>query len=201
MELDKSFYARAGAIRWLSRCGDGSRPNFGLPVRWAEDRKTALQSMFSGRWTGAMTAAEGQLVGYLSKQDQAAYGTHWEELVKESRTLLKAAIGTGLVDAIKTGGWAESLAQTPLPGVDQLLRVGIGLQLGHRLEAKAWEQCISYPILLCANLAALEIAARGRFREAPVFFERLLQVYEAGRLPCGWESNLEDWPEGTLVVY
>jgi len=30
------------------------------------------------------------------------------------------------------------------------------------------------------------------------FFLELLQVYEAGHFPCGWEGG---WPEGRLVVY
>ena len=201
MDLDMTVYPRVTAIRWLSTCGEPVRSDFGFRVIWIEDRITALQSMFSGRWTNAMTAGQGHLTGYLSKQDYDMYGTNWNKLAKESRELLEVAVGTQLLDAIRVGGWAENLAQTPLPEIDLLLRAGIGVQLGCRLEAKAWEHCLSFPILVCTNLAALEITFRRRFRKAPIFFERLLQVYEAGRLPCGWEGKLEDWPNGSLLVY
>ncbi len=31
--------------------------------------------------------------------------------------------------------------------------------------------------------------------------ERLLKVYEAGRLPCGWNWSMSDRPVGSVVVF
>jgi hypothetical protein len=58
-----------------------------------------------------------------------------------------------------------------------------------------------YLILLELNLAAMEVSYRRKFRKAPAFFERLLDIYEAGHLPCGWEGDLDHWPEGSLLVH
>ncbi|MDD1506181.1 hypothetical protein [Pseudomonas sp. CNPSo 3701] len=38
------------------------------------------------------------------------------------------------------------------------------------------------------------------YREAlvpPLFFDSLIQVYEAGHIPCGWDG---EWPSGQLVI-
>lgn len=32
----------------------------------------------------------------------------------------------------------------------------------------------------------------------PLFFERLICIYEAGHIPCGWDGV---WPQGQLVIY
>ncbi len=57
------------------------------------------------------------------------------------------------------------------------------------------------PVLVDLNRAVLEITYRTRFPKAPVFFERLLWLYRAGRLPCGWNGTRENWPVGTMVAY
>ncbi len=31
----------------------------------------------------------------------------------------------------------------------------------------------------------------------PLFFDSLIQVYEAGHIPCGWDG---EWPNGQLVI-
>ena len=56
-------------------------------------------------------------------------------------------------------------------------------------------------VLTDLNRAILEISYRQLFARAPVFFEHLLEVYEAGRLPCGWEGDLDDWPHGRLIAH
>ena len=56
-------------------------------------------------------------------------------------------------------------------------------------------------MLVELNLAALEVTYRRKFANTPTFFEGLLEVYEAGRLPCGWEGDLENWPQGRLIVH
>lgn len=57
------------------------------------------------------------------------------------------------------------------------------------------------PILIDVNRAALEIAYRRKFPKVPAFFEKLLCLYEAGRLPCGWTGSMEDWPTGNLIAF
>ena len=57
------------------------------------------------------------------------------------------------------------------------------------------------PILVDVNRAALEIAYRRKFLRVPIFFEQLLQIYEAGRLPCGWSGDLSRWPTGRIIVF
>lgn len=34
--------------------------------------------------------------------------------------------------------------------------------------------------------------------KSPLFFHRLISIYEAGHFPCGWFGN---WPKGQLVMY
>ena len=35
-------------------------------------------------------------------------------------------------------------------------------------------------------------------KKRPVFFLHLLEIYESGNLPCGWEGK---WPDGKLIVF
>lgn len=32
----------------------------------------------------------------------------------------------------------------------------------------------------------------------PLFFEKLLSIYESGHLPCGWKGH---WPDGEIIIY
>ncbi|CNK32776.1 Uncharacterised protein [Yersinia aldovae] len=34
--------------------------------------------------------------------------------------------------------------------------------------------------------------------KAPLFFNKLVSIYESGHIPCGWVGN---WPKGQLVIY
>jgi hypothetical protein len=56
-------------------------------------------------------------------------------------------------------------------------------------------------VLLDLNRIALHAAFANRFSGAPVFFEKLLLVYESGHLPCGWRGDLDSWPTGALLLY
>jgi len=56
-------------------------------------------------------------------------------------------------------------------------------------------------ILLDLIRAAVETTFRREEPGAPEFFERLLQVYKAGRLPCGWKGDLDAWPAGEVLVF
>lgn len=40
--------------------------------------------------------------------------------------------------------------------------------------------------------------ANSSLLQEPFFFDRLISVYEAGHMPCGWSGT---WPAGKLVIY
>lgn len=201
--LDASLYSRVEQIQWLSHCGESSHPDLGgLPVQWVKDRTAALQSMFSMDWADVNTHATGQLTGYLAKADYDTYGATWNELAGQSQSLLQGSlVQKSVLGAIENGGWPMSLANTPLPAITPGVRASIGKQMADRFAAKAWTQCLSALILGHVSLAALELTYRQTFRRVPIFFERLMRVYEAGRLPCGWDGDLDRWPEGRLMVH
>jgi hypothetical protein len=62
-------------------------------------------------------------------------------------------------------------------------------------------ESIAEIVLLDVGRAALERFFRKRFPKAPVFFTRLLEVYAAGHLPCGWTESVHSWPAGMLLVH
>lgn len=67
--------------------------------------------------------------------------------------------------------------------------------------ARLGAESLSHLVLLDLTRIALWAAYRKRFKRVPDFFEKLFAVYESGYLPCGWEGDLEAWPEGKLIVY
>jgi hypothetical protein len=54
----------------------------------------------------------------------------------------------------------------------------------------------------CVERDIRRICLENAFKKynVPIFFHHLLEVYEAGLFPCGWEGG---WPEenGTLLIY
>ncbi|MFZ2639818.1 MAG: hypothetical protein WA117_02440 [Verrucomicrobiia bacterium] len=82
-----------------------------------------------------------------------------------------------------------------------LVEAAIKVELVNTLNLRGLPPEMIEPILVDVNRAALEIAYRKKFPKAPAFFERLLSVYEAGRLPCGWNGSMRDWPAGNVVVF
>lgn len=56
-------------------------------------------------------------------------------------------------------------------------------------------------VLLDLNRAALQAAYQKRFPNVPGFFRNLLDIYESGHLPCGWDGHLAHWPSGTIVAF
>jgi len=63
-------------------------------------------------------------------------------------------------------------------------------QQEHSLS-EMFSQCVRWDLL-----GAVMEATYKRFRP-PVFFDRLLTIYERGRFPCGWKG---EWPNGKLMV-
>jgi hypothetical protein len=201
MDLDMEFYGRVKTINWLSRCGESSAPDLGFEVNWVNDNIVALESLFSTQWASATTMAQGCLTGYLAKNHRDQYGQYWNNLANQSRTLLEAAVGKSLSDSLVLGGWSASLSRVPFSQFTPTIRATIGKQMADLLASQAWDQCLFTKIVLDINRAALEISYRRIFPRAPIFFDRVLRVYEAGRLPCGWDGILDTWPDGKLVAY
>lgn len=52
----------------------------------------------------------------------------------------------------------------------------------------------------CAEWDTMHALAEEHFRQCnpPVFFAKLLKVYELGHFPCGWNGT---WPDGNLVIF
>jgi hypothetical protein len=201
LRLDMTFYRRVAEISWLSRCGKAVENGFQFPVHLLDDRTDTLRSMFSLDWADANTHARGQLTSYLSRTAYEIYGTTWNSLVKQSRSVAAGDVTERIMAALEDGGWAASLARTLLPAVTPSMRASLGNELSEYLAQGEWDRALSSWILTHVHLAALESAYRSRFPKAPVFFETILQVYEAGHLPCGWVGSLTSWPSGTLMVH
>jgi hypothetical protein len=95
------------------------------------------------------------------------------------------------------GGQWNNLAKQSRALVEKAANVRLAAALaGNALPADMLQ-----PILVDLNRAALEIAYRRKFPRVPVFFENLLRVYEAGRLPCGWHGSMTAWPNGNVIVF
>ena len=202
IQLDLSYYERFTHIPWLNQCGKARvTAHFQLPTCWLDDRMAALRSLLSTQWARAHTHAHGCLTGFLAKVDYHTFGTQWNTLHRESWGHLESIIGAQVSSAIDAGGWCDSLATTSLPEVTPEVRATIGKHMSDWIRAKDWHRCLYTRILGSLNCAALEKSFRQKFPKAPVFFEQLIEVYEAGRLPCGWEGNVDDWPHGSLVVH
>lgn len=95
------------------------------------------------------------------------------------------------------GGYWNSLARQSRA----LLEQAVFLKLTATLERVGLSTEMYQVILVDLNRAALEISYRRKFPAAPFFFERLLRVYEAGRLPCGWNGSLSEWPAGNVIAF
>ncbi len=82
-----------------------------------------------------------------------------------------------------------------------LIEKAISTKLTDALLSHSFPTEMRQSILVDFNRAALELAYRRKFPKGPVFFERSLAIYKAGRLPCGWSGTLNDWPSGVLLVF
>jgi hypothetical protein len=201
MKLNHSMYERMMSIRWFAYCGKDTTVHCGIPERFVQERPIALQSMFSARWANATTEAQGRLTGYLAKTDYFLYGSTWNQLAKESWSILEASIGPHIRQALEEGGWEDSMANIRWPECTPSVSAALGTRMVELLEARAWTECLLMKTFVNVNRACLEMTYRQHFRKAPIFFEHLLQVYESGHVPCGWEGNLDEWPGGRLLVH
>ncbi len=201
MTIESNIYQRISVIKWFAHCGESSVPDIGICARVVTDKAIALQGLFSSHWADTVTMAQSSLTSYLSKTDYSAYGGIWNRLVVESRVSLEKCIGQPLLAAIDNGGWPQALERAFLPPITPTVRASIGSHMADLLAAKAWSQCLYTWVLGTTTCAVMELTYRQRFPKAPAFFEKLVRVYEAGRLPCGWDGSLEEWPNGCLLIH
>lgn len=69
------------------------------------------------------------------------------------------------------------------------------------LQRQGWPDEFSKPIIVDLTRAVLEISYREKFRKAPAFFETVFVIYKAGYLPCGWSTEISQWPDGAIIAY
>lgn len=94
------------------------------------------------------------------------------------------------------GHWNNLAKQSRL-----LVEKAAGAKIGEALAQAGLPADMLQPILVDVNRAALEISYQRKFPKAPIFFERLLRIYEAGHLPCGWDGKMNRWPAGNLMAF
>lgn len=58
---------------------------------------------------------------------------------------------------------------------------------------KVFIDCVKWDIL-----NAIMESTYSKCNHGPAFFLELLNVYESGNFPCGWEGK---WPKGSLIIY
>jgi hypothetical protein len=95
------------------------------------------------------------------------------------------------------GGSWNNLARMSRQLIEQSVTVRLKSSLPGSLLTPDLLKSIIYDLVL----ASLEISFRRRFLKAPVFFERLLEVYRTGHLPCGWSGDYILAKSGSLIVY
>jgi hypothetical protein len=201
MKLDHTAYERMMSIPWFAFCGKETSLYNEVPAIYVQARPIALQSMFSPQWSAATTEAQGRLTSYLAATDYYVYGSTWNKLARESQSMLDATIAPIILRAVEAGGWEDSMANTRLPEFTPAVCASLGSRMVELIKARAWKQCLLEKTILNLYRVSLETTYRRTYRKMPVFFEHLLQVYESGHVPCGWEGDLDNWPDGKLLVH
>ena len=108
MQLDRSIIAELQGVPWLQNCGS-DLPRELAGAQKASDEKQALSLLCSDEWADARTEAQGDLIGYLSKNHYNAYGGHWNNLVKEATTLIEAVALDSIKSELQRRGWPDDM--------------------------------------------------------------------------------------------
>ena len=120
---------------------------------------------------------------------------HWADAKTEAQGDLTGYLTKHHSDSYG-GQWNNLAKQSRV-----LLEKAVGTKLVTALNGNGLPSAMLQPILVDLNRALLEITYRSEFPKVPVFFERLLRIYEVGRLPCGWTEEIENWPHGNLIAF
>ena len=138
------------------------------------------------------------LVTYVPSLEAASGSLHsetWADARTEAQGDLTGYLSKHHYDSY--GGHWNNLAKQS----SALVEKSVSMQLAAALRQVGLPAEMHQVILVDVNRAALEISYRRRFPSVPFFFERLLRLYEAGRLPCGWNGSLSEWPVGNVIAF
>lgn len=142
-----------------------------LPFEWAvsaASEKATLKAITSRKWENMILDTQGDITEQLSLRSTSGLGHEYQEW-------------NNLVDDFKKS-WMP------------------------RFHAK-WETALQHhelntsDVLNDVSFNILSIAVIDAYKDIvpmPLFFRRVLEVYEAGWLPCGWKGTQET---GKLIVY
>lgn len=112
-------------------------------------------------------------------------GQQWEDTTLEARNDITGRLASKFP---QLQNW-NTLARQFKPELDKLIE-NIPLQHSDSTSLKADLQWNLFSYLM-------EDHYKDKLKK-PLFFERLICIYEAGYIPCGWEG---EWPQGRLVIY
>lgn len=135
-----------------------------------------------------------QAVPSLAEAMTGIQSDQWEDARTEAQGELTGYLASNHNDLY--GGHWNRLAKASR----QRIQIEIMPAVSNALVQMAAEQ-MSDSVLLDLNRIALHASYRKHCRAVPSFFGRLLSIYAAGRLPCGWDGDFDSWPGGKIVVY
>lgn len=136
-------------------------------------------------------------VGLTETQQAAIEGFNsalWADVKTEAQGDLTSYLAKHHMDSY--GGWNNLANQSR-----DLVKAAVDAELSKSIVNHGFPLEMLQPIIVDLNRAAIEIAYRGKFPKAPMFFERLLRIYESGRLPCGWDGKIRNWPRGNIIAF
>jgi hypothetical protein len=201
MQLNTDFYQQVAVINWLENAGNMELPDVPTEVILVANRHDALTMLFSTPWADALTLAQGTLTGYLAKHHYRDYGPVWNDLSKRSRAEVDVAIGDRLRQSLEDPCWKTALATLGLSTINPSTRASLGAQMAKFVENADLTGGLCFQISTNINRAALESTYKAKHQRIPCFFHTLFCIYKSGRLPCGWDGDLAEWPNGALFVH
>lgn len=125
---------------------------------------------------------------------ESARSDRWFDVRTEAKGDLTAYLGTHHPSSY-AGHW-NRLAES----ARDRLRADIIPRVETSLERLGAGQLSTLVMFDLTNIAQF-CTYRRRYKRVPNFYGRLLTVYQAGHLPCGWSEPLAAWPSGHLVIY
>lgn len=107
LQLPQDLYSEFSAIRWFANVGAASRSGLEFPFQIAQSREDASLEFTSMSWHDVKTEAQGDLTGYLAKNHPDLYGSHWNNLARQSRALLDQKVRPAVAQALSAAGLPE----------------------------------------------------------------------------------------------
>jgi hypothetical protein len=114
---------------------------------------------------------------------------HWEDTTLRARNALTRHLSD------KAGGAYQQWNEMTVHAREWLKEKAMPLVSAYRLQHNlppVFCDCVRWDLL------STIMEATYKKWNPPRFFGTLLEVYEAGHFPCGWEG---DWPKGQLMIF